>query len=185
MLQRGTPWLHAHHRRDSICTHVRIQASQLPMSESAQFQQWSHQFELFLDDSGIWRCGGRLENILMSLVWQHPILLNRDHRWLWETVMRESCMEEWGVKATIRASVPILDCTGKASYWEYFTQLHHTYVVDFKGSHTHHHHVAPPLPSLRVKESTILFHRSWFCRPSLCASMEEQRKFGSVCTLAV
>ena len=36
-------------------------------------------FDLFLDDDGIWRCGGRLSNADIPYQTRHPILLPRDH----------------------------------------------------------------------------------------------------------
>ena len=38
-------------------------------------REWKTQFGLFLDDNGIWRCGGRLNNANLSFGTLHPILL--------------------------------------------------------------------------------------------------------------
>ena len=37
------------------------------------------QFGLFLDDRGLWRCGGRLQNADMPFTAKHPVLLPRKH----------------------------------------------------------------------------------------------------------
>ena len=44
------------------------------------FDTVSSQLNLFLDDKGIWRCGGRLQNAELSFSTKHPILLPRGHR---------------------------------------------------------------------------------------------------------
>ena len=38
-----------------------------------------NQFVLFLDDTGLWRCGGRLQNADIPFAAKHPILLPRKH----------------------------------------------------------------------------------------------------------
>ena len=42
-------------------------------------KEWREQFMMFLDDNGIWRCGGRLNNAELPYDALHPILLPRDH----------------------------------------------------------------------------------------------------------
>ena len=42
-------------------------------------REWKTQFGLFLDDNGIWRCGGRLNNANLSFGTLHPILLPKNH----------------------------------------------------------------------------------------------------------
>ena len=41
---------------------VWIIQSQSKLTRDKQFDIWRKQFGLFLDEKGIWRCGGRLEN---------------------------------------------------------------------------------------------------------------------------
>ena len=43
------------------------------------FSDWRRQFDLFLDQTGIWRCGGRLTNADIPYSAKHPILLYKDH----------------------------------------------------------------------------------------------------------
>ena len=42
-------------------------------------KEWREQFMMFLDDNGIWRCGGRLHNADLPYDVLHPILLPKDH----------------------------------------------------------------------------------------------------------
>ena len=53
---------------------IKIAQKQLPRDNNLQ-----KQFDLFLDEDGIWRCGGRLSNADVPFHTKHPILLPRDH----------------------------------------------------------------------------------------------------------
>ena len=44
------------------------------------FPRWKLQFGLFLDENGVWRCGGRLQNAKLPFSTMHPILLDRFHQ---------------------------------------------------------------------------------------------------------
>ena len=41
-------------------------------------KEWREQYMMFLDDNGIWRCGGRLHNADLAYDVLHPILLPKD-----------------------------------------------------------------------------------------------------------
>ena len=43
------------------------------------FETLRRQFGLFLDDKGLWRCGGRLQNADLPFSTKHPVLLPRKH----------------------------------------------------------------------------------------------------------
>ena len=49
------------------------------MAQEGKFPTWKNQFGLFLDDKGLWRCGGRLGNIALPYTTKHPLLLPRGH----------------------------------------------------------------------------------------------------------
>ncbi len=53
--------------------------SQLMLTKDSNFDIWKKQFGLFLDENGIWRCGGRLSNTNLPFSTKHPILLHRNH----------------------------------------------------------------------------------------------------------
>ena len=48
--------------------------SQLMLTRDRNFDNWKKQFGLFLDTTGIWRCGGRLSNADIPFSTKHPIL---------------------------------------------------------------------------------------------------------------
>lgn len=43
------------------------------------FKTWQQQFGLFRDDSGIWRCGGRLSNAHLPFATKQPVFLDSHH----------------------------------------------------------------------------------------------------------
>ena len=53
--------------------------SQLLLTQDNKFNTWKKQFGLFLDATGIWRCGGRLSNADVPYSTKHPVLLHKDH----------------------------------------------------------------------------------------------------------
>uniref|UniRef100_A0A1X7UEA9 DUF5641 domain-containing protein n=1 Tax=Amphimedon queenslandica TaxID=400682 RepID=A0A1X7UEA9_AMPQE len=52
-----------------------IKEIQKDLVEDKNFGQWKGQLQLFKDDRGIWRCGGRLTNANLPFETKHPILL--------------------------------------------------------------------------------------------------------------
>ena len=53
--------------------------AQASLPGELKFSVWQQQFGLFLDEQGIWRCGGRLAKAELSFDAKHPILLNQQH----------------------------------------------------------------------------------------------------------
>ena len=56
-----------------------IQISQQSLPEERLFKMWSSQFGLFMDEDGLWRCGGRLKNTNIPEATKHRILLDVRH----------------------------------------------------------------------------------------------------------
>ena len=66
------------------------------------FDTLRHQFGLFLDDKGLWRCGGRLQNADIPFTAKHPILLPRGHHFTALTVCdAHQRVSHNGVKETL------------------------------------------------------------------------------------
>ena len=51
--------------------------SQSKLMQDKQFDTWKKQFGLFLDEDGIWRCGGRLGNESILYGMKHAIFLSK------------------------------------------------------------------------------------------------------------
>ena len=56
-----------------------IQEAQSQLVEDPNFAVWERQLWLFLDPSGVWRCGGRISNADLSYSAKHPVSLPRHH----------------------------------------------------------------------------------------------------------
>ena len=59
-----------------------IKACQETLVQDDKFKEWKSQFGLFLDNAGVWRCKGRLENANLSASTMHPILLPNWHHFV-------------------------------------------------------------------------------------------------------
>ena len=57
-----------------------VKEAQTSLIEHSKFQCWKRQFNLFLDPSGVWRCGGRISNAELPYSAKHPILLPKVFR---------------------------------------------------------------------------------------------------------
>ena len=56
-----------------------IRAAQVQLLQDPHFEKLKGQFGLFLDENGVWRCGGRLSKAEIPYGVKHPILLPRQH----------------------------------------------------------------------------------------------------------
>ena len=56
-----------------------LRDAQSQLQQDNKFSLWRHQFNLFLDQSQLWRCGGRMSNSDLPLSAQAPILLDKGH----------------------------------------------------------------------------------------------------------
>ena len=57
-----------------------VKEAQTSLIEHSKFQCWKRQFNLFLDPSGVWRCGGGISNAELPYSAKHPILLPKVFR---------------------------------------------------------------------------------------------------------
>ena len=58
-----------------------IRINQQQLVSNKDFPVWKHQFGLFLDDHGVWRCKGRLSNANIPEMAKFPILLSSKHHY--------------------------------------------------------------------------------------------------------
>ena len=84
------------------------------------FDALRNQFGLFLDDNGLWRCGGRLQNADIPFASKHPILLPRKHPFTALIVLdAHQRVGHNGVKETLRGSPKVLGCKRSESCTSY------------------------------------------------------------------
>ena len=55
-----------------------LECQELAMSDK-KFEHWKRQLDLFQDESGVWRCRGRIENAAIPFSTKHLALLHKDH----------------------------------------------------------------------------------------------------------
>ena len=56
-----------------------IKETQQLLVRDQHFPMWTRQLGLYLDEGGVWRCGGRLHHANKPSSAKHPIILPRDH----------------------------------------------------------------------------------------------------------
>ena len=123
-----------------------VKIAQRPFAKESNLQK---QFDLFLDEDGVWRCGGWLSNADVPFRMKHPVLLPRDH-YLTTLIVRRAHQRVLhnGVKDTL-AEV-------RARHWivkgrAFVRKLIHQCVISkkFEGK-TFLGPSPPPLPSYRL-----------------------------------
>ncbi len=56
-----------------------VSDAQSKLVQDKDFKSLRNQFNLFVDEKGLWRCGGRLANAELPYTTKHPVLLPRSH----------------------------------------------------------------------------------------------------------
>ena len=130
---------------------VWIIQSQSKLTRDKQFDIWRKQFGLFLDEKGIWRCGGRLENAAIPYGTKHPVILSK-HHFLTTLVVRnahERVMHN-GVKDTLTEVRSKFWIVGGRSFVK--SVLHNCVICRRFESKPYQNPLPPPLPTFRVSE---------------------------------
>ena len=112
--------------------------------------QWKEQFNLYIDDQGVWRCGGRFGNSELPYHTMHPILLPKGHYYTTLVVRKaHQRVVHSGVKDTLTeicSGIP----QGRSFVRHYISQ----YVVDILRQVISHH----LLPLCLSLEFNRVFH---------------------------
>ena len=125
---------------------------QATLETRPKFKIWQQQFGLFRDDSGIWRCGGRLANAQIPFSTKHPILLDSQHH-LTTLIVQDAHarLMHNGVRETLTEL--------RSRYWivrgrSFVRKILHQCVLcrRFEGR-AFHPPPPPPLPSFRVNQA--------------------------------
>lgn len=128
-----------------------IRSAQQQLRSQKDFKVQQKQFNLFIDEKGVWRCGGRLSNVEAPFATKHPVLLPRDHP-LTELVVKRAHgrVQHNGVKETLTET--------RRSYWiprgRSLTRylIHHCTLCRRFEEAPFKSPPPPPLPVFRVKE---------------------------------
>ena len=147
-----TPSVALSARDISVAEAFWIKSSQQSLLEDERFQTWKMQFGMYCDESGLWRCGGRLGNADLAGCETHPILLHSEHHFT--ALVVNYCYKKvmhGGVKDTLTEL--------RSRFWIirgrcFVRKLLHQCVVCRKIDGKPYSHVPPPpLPDFRVVQS--------------------------------
>ena len=116
------------------------------------FSTWKQQFKMFMDETGLWRCRGRLTNADIPQPSKHPILLEITH--LFTTLIVKDCHEKVmhnGMRETLSEL--------RTRYWivqgrSFIRQILHNCFV-CKRMEGRHYSIppSPPLPEFRAQQA--------------------------------
>ena len=129
-----------------------IREAQAQLQQDSKFPLRKRQFDLFVDESQLWRCGGRMSNSDLPLSARTPILLDKNHH-LTFLIVKEchGRVMHSGVKATLTEL--------RSKYWlvsgrQIVKKILYKCVTcrRFQGK-PYCPPPPPPLPSFRVKEA--------------------------------
>ena len=124
---------------------------QVTLKNDKYFTTWQKQLNLFQDERGLWRCGGRLANASIPYATKYPILLPRGHHFT-ALVVRDAHVRvaHDGVKETLTET--------RRKFWiikgrSFVRSLIHQCILcrRFHGT-PYRAPPPPPLPDIRVKE---------------------------------
>ena len=101
-----------------------IKESQYQLMGDRNFESWKTRLGLFLDQTGLWRCGGRLSNADIPYSTKYPILLPRDHHLTTLIVKKAHEVVLHNGNPNADPST-VLDCERKVSCQDDNSQVHH------------------------------------------------------------
>ena len=149
-----------------------LKDAQSQLHQNAKFPMWKRQLDLFIDESGLWRCGGRLANSDLPSSTCNPILLDKDHPLATLIVVNaHQRVLHNGVKETLAEL--------RSAYWlvrgrQFVRQLIHKCLICRKLEGRPYQGVpSPPLPEYRVRRSQpfrytgVDFAGPLYVRPSI------------------
>ena len=129
-----------------------LRDAQSQLQQDSKFPLWKRQFNLYVDEFQMWRCGGRMSNSDLPLSAQTPILLDKNHPLTSLIVMdaHRRVMHN-GVKETLTEL--------RSSYWlvrgrQFVRKVIHCCLTCRKLEGRPFQSVpSPPLPEYRVRQS--------------------------------
>ena len=70
---------HGHCSKGTTAEEFWLLECQKKVIADKKFKQWQKQLDLFVDEKGLWRCRGRIENANVSYTTKYPVLLHNVH----------------------------------------------------------------------------------------------------------
>ena len=129
-----------------------IREVQLSLLADPNFETWKKQLGLFIDQNGIWRCRGRLQNAEIPYPTRHPILLPKNHAFT-KLVVKQAHERVFhnGLNETLAEL--------RTSYWVIQARalvkqfIGHCYICRRFEARPYRAPPPPPLPPFRVREA--------------------------------
>lgn len=150
-----------------------------------KFTLWKCQLDLFLDDHGLWRCGGRLQQSDLSLSAKHPVLLDGRHH-VTTLIIRDAHHRVMhnGVKETLTEL--------RSNFWlvrgrQIIRKFIHRCLICRRLEGKSPEGVPPPaLPDFRVRQSRPFEHTGLdFAGPFYVKGLEDPKVWLCLCTCGV
>ena len=122
------------------------------LTKEVKFDLWKRQLNAFLDQQGVWRCGGRLNKANLSYFSKHPILLSKQHH-------LATLITQYAHERTMHGGVKDTLTEIRSRYWfvrgrQFVRKILHRCVTCRKIEGPKYRNVPPPpLPEFRVKEA--------------------------------
>lgn len=124
----------------------------IPVMDQNYFAYMCRQLDLFLDEAGLWRCKGRIQNAVVPYQTKHPILLSENHHITKMLVMKAHCrVLHNGVKGTLTEL--------RTKFWVIRgrclvkTVIHQCRICRRHEGRPYSAPRLPPLPSFQVEEA--------------------------------
>ena len=134
-----------------------ISCAQRQITSQKEFKTIQQQFNLFQDEKGIWRCGGRFSNVEVPFSVKYPVFMPRNHH-LTMLIVKDAHghVHHNGVREMLTEIRSKFWIPRGRSYVRYF--VHHcTLCKKFEGL-PYKSPPPPPLPSFRVKEQPAFLY---------------------------
>ena len=122
------------------------------LTTEVKFDLWKSQLNAFLDQQGVWRCGGRLNKANISYSSKHPILLSKQHH-------LTTLITQYAHERTMHGGVKDTLTEIRSKYWivkgrQFVRKIIYKCVTCRKVEGPKYRNVPPPpLPEFRVKEA--------------------------------
>jgi len=124
----------------------------MTLMKDKNFPMWKSQFNLYLDEYGLWRCKGRPQNSNLAFAAKHPLILAwRQH--FTELIMRDAhhVLQHAGVKETLThicLQYWIVGCRSLVR-----STIYRCVKCRWYDGQRLHAPPPPPLPAFRVNEA--------------------------------
>ena len=167
-----------------------IKDCQSCLQGDSPFLSWKHHLDLFMDGSGVWRCGGRMSKSCLLSPAKNPILLDKSH-YLTRLIVTDTHLRvlHTGVKETLHSTLvsvlagqgasvcsednPLLRCSarGRRASLVVATPCHLYRTIESSNpGHSKSLELTLQVPSFTKTSDTTGTSKVWLCLYTCCTS---------------